>query len=58
MMLFDLETDRAEQHDVASRHPEVAKRLKAQFDRINMEVPRFQQPGRIPLQRPGPRPGP
>ena len=58
MMLFDLETDPAEQHDVASRHPEVAKRLKAQFDRINMEVPRFQQPSRIPLQRPGPRPSP
>ena len=32
MMLFDLEADRSEQHNVADAHPKVVKRLKAMFD--------------------------
>ena len=32
MMLFDLETDPAEQHNVAADHPDVVERLKALFD--------------------------
>ena len=32
MMLFDLDADPSEQHDVADSHPEVVKRLKALFD--------------------------
>jgi len=31
-MLFDLEADPAEQHDVAAEHPEVVKRLKELYD--------------------------
>ncbi len=41
MMLFDLETDPAEQHDVAAQNPEVVKRLKAFFDKLNAEAPEF-----------------
>ena len=41
MMLFDLENDPAEQHDVAAANPEVVKRLKDMFDRIEAQVPRF-----------------
>lgn len=32
MMLFDLDADPSEQHDVADSHPDVVKRLKALFD--------------------------
>jgi len=38
-MLFDLESDPGEQHDVASQHPEVVTRLKALFDKLEAEVP-------------------
>ncbi len=41
MMLFDLETDRGEQHDVADRHPEVVQRMKAVFDEMQSQVPSF-----------------
>jgi hypothetical protein len=41
MMLFDVENDPAEQHDVAAQNPEIVKRLKAMFDRLNSEVPGF-----------------
>lgn len=34
MMLFDLQADPAEQHDVAAEHPEVVKRLKDLYDRM------------------------
>jgi hypothetical protein len=40
MMLFDLEKDRAEQHNVASSNPGVVERLKKTFDRMNDEVPK------------------
>jgi uncharacterized sulfatase len=48
MMLFDLKEDPGEQHDVAARHPQVAARLRAQFDRLNADVP-------APAPRAGPR---
>ena len=39
MMLFDLERDAGEQHDVGPQNPEVVRRLRAYFDRLNAEVP-------------------
>jgi len=36
--LFDLEADRAEQHDVAVQHPGVVKRLQALYDEMNQQV--------------------
>lgn len=39
MMLFDLEEDPGEQRDVAARHPDVVRRLKELFDRMNDAVP-------------------
>ena len=36
--LFDLEADRAEQHDVAAAHPDVVKQLQALYDRMNAQV--------------------
>jgi uncharacterized sulfatase len=42
MMLFDLENDPAEQHDVAMQNPEVVNRLKAMFDKLNAQAPSFQ----------------
>jgi uncharacterized sulfatase len=41
MMLFDLEADPSEQHDVAAAHPDVVQRLKAVFDRMDVQVPQF-----------------
>ena len=37
MQLFDLANDPAEQHDVASNHPDVVARLKKLFDTANSE---------------------
>ena len=42
MMLFDLEADRGEQHDVASQHPDVVKNLMAIFEKTSAEVPKPQ----------------
>ncbi len=39
MMLFDLEADPGESRDVSATNPEVVKRLKAMFDRMNAQVP-------------------
>jgi len=39
MMLFDLEADPGEQHNVAAAHPDVADRLKSLFDRMASQVP-------------------
>ncbi|HUT89385.1 MAG TPA: hypothetical protein VMY37_07810 [Thermoguttaceae bacterium] len=39
MMLFDLEEDRCEQHNVANEHPDVVQRLKALFDQMAAQVP-------------------
>jgi hypothetical protein len=38
-MLFDMEQDPGEQHDVAAQHPDVVQRLKAMFDKMNDAVP-------------------
>jgi uncharacterized sulfatase len=36
--LFNLETDPAEQHDVAAKHPEVVAGLKALYEKMNEQV--------------------
>ncbi len=45
MALFNLETDVAEQHNVAAEHPEIVKQLKAQFDAVADESSNFYQTG-------------
>jgi uncharacterized sulfatase len=40
MMLFDLDADRAEQHDVSASHPEIAERLRKAYDEMLEQVPR------------------
>src|SRR5206468_5648904 len=44
MMLFDLESDPAEQHDVAAQHPEVVAKLRLMFDKMDTEVSKAQPP--------------
>lgn len=39
MMLFDLQTDPGEQHDVAAAHPDIVARLKSLYDVTNKDVP-------------------
>ena len=46
MMLFDMEADPAEQHDVSGKYPEVVRRLKALYDRTMTQVPDFKPPAR------------
>ncbi len=41
MMLFDLEADPGEQHNVAREHPDVVQRLLAMFKSTEAEVPRL-----------------
>jgi hypothetical protein len=38
MLLFDLEADPSEQRDVSDSHPEVVKRLKTVFDKLDREA--------------------
>ncbi len=40
MMLFDMENDPSEQHDLAASHPEVVQKLKALFDNMDKQVPK------------------
>jgi len=47
MMLFDLETDPAEQHDVSQKHPDVVRRLKSLYDKAATEFPEFTRPKRF-----------
>jgi hypothetical protein len=47
MMLFDIQNDPAEQHDVSADHPDVVQRLKALFDKTLPEVPEFEFPSRF-----------
>jgi len=47
LQLFDLETDPAEQHDVAAQHPEIVARLKAQHAQMQQQVP----PDLVPPKR-------
>jgi arylsulfatase A-like enzyme len=51
MQLFDLQADPGEQKDVAARHPEEVRRLKAAFDAINREVPAVDEVKRAPLKK-------
>lgn len=46
-LLFDVEADPGEQRDVADSHPDVVKRLKSLFEKLDAEVPRVApaQPG-------------
>jgi hypothetical protein len=44
MMLFDLDADRGEQHDVAGEHPEIVRRLMAMFETARAEVVDFPEP--------------
>ncbi|MBL8215748.1 MAG: sulfatase [Bryobacterales bacterium] len=47
MLLFDVEADPGEQRDVSDSHPDVVKRLKGLFEKLDGEVPRVApgQPG-------------
>lgn len=45
MMLFDMENDPGEQHDVAAANPEVVARLKKMFDAMDAQVPKGGFPG-------------
>ena len=47
MMLFDIEADPSEQHDVSEQHGDVVKRLKALYEETLAEVPDFEQPQRF-----------
>ena len=47
MMLFDLEADPAEQHDLSAKHPDVVKPLKDVFDKTVAQVPKFKSPKRF-----------
>ncbi len=47
MMLFDIEADPAEQHDVSKQHPDVVDRLKALYDMMVAQIPEFKQPQRF-----------
>lgn len=44
MMLFDIEADPSEQHDVSGQNPDVVERLKAIYDKTLAEVPKFKPP--------------
>ncbi len=46
MMLFDVESDPAEQRDVSKQHPDVVARLKALYDETVAGFPEFKQPSR------------
>ncbi|MHC4173851.1 MAG: sulfatase family protein [Planctomycetota bacterium] len=47
IMLFDLETDPAEQHDVSRQHGDVVKRLRALYEKALAQVPDFKPPQRF-----------
>lgn len=44
MMLFDLEKDSGEQHDVAEQHPDVVAALHEEFLAMKAQVPEFPEP--------------
>jgi hypothetical protein len=47
LMLFDLEADAAEQHDVSKKYPDVVERIKAIYEKMLAEVPEFERPSRF-----------
>jgi hypothetical protein len=56
VLLFNLETDRAEQVNLAPSHQDIVQRLTATFDSLASQVPAFDPPRATPLEAPGPRP--
>jgi len=46
MMLFNIEKDPAEQHDVSDQYPAVAQRLEDYYNRMMETLPTFQRPKR------------
>lgn len=52
LQLFDLQTDPAEQHDVAAKFPDEVKRLQAAFDAMNKDVPVIEDVKRPPYKKP------
>lgn len=55
MMLFNLQTDRGEQKDLADQHPDIVQQLKTKFDTMLAEVPTFPAPRSDYLFAPPPR---
>jgi arylsulfatase A-like enzyme len=49
--LFDLAADRAEQHNVADKHPDVVKRLQGYADKIRAEIPKQAPPKKDPPKK-------
>jgi uncharacterized sulfatase len=47
MMLFDIDADPAEQHDVSRQHPDIVKRLMAIYEKTLADVPDFKPPARF-----------
>jgi len=47
IMLFDLEADPAEQHDVSKKYPEIVERIKDIYEHMLAEVPDFERPRRF-----------
>lgn len=47
MMLFDIQADPAEQHDLSKQHPDVVKRLKVLYDKTLAQLPKFKRPKRF-----------
>jgi len=44
MMLFDIENDVSEQHDISKKHPDVVNRLKRMYDEMFKDLPSFSPP--------------
>lgn len=51
MQLFDLQTDPAEQHNVAAEHPDQVRRLRAAWEAIRNEVPIVEEVKRVPMKK-------
>jgi len=47
MMLFDIEADPSEQHDISKQNPDIVKRLKSIYDKTFAQVPKFKPPKRF-----------
>ncbi len=51
MMLFNLEEDPSEQHDLSEEHPDVLARLKQYAESIQKQIPEFPRPSRYDSMR-------